>query len=99
MAGGLVVAFGRMARAGWLRTLAGAYIELVRDTPVLVQMYFIYFCFSMAGFGMSGFASGLLALSLQNGGYIPQIYRARLPSITLQQDGGGQALVRAPRGG
>ena len=62
---GLVVAFGRMARARWLRTVAGAYIELVRDTPVLVQMYFIYFGFSMAGFGMSGFISGLLALSLR----------------------------------
>ena len=92
MAWGLVVAFGRMARAGWLRTLAGAYIELVRDTPVLVQMYFIYFGFSMAGFGMSGFASGLLALSLQNGGYIAEIYRAGIESISVKQVEGGKAL-------
>ena len=92
MAWGLVVAFGRMARARWLRTLAGAYIELVRDTPVLVQMYFIYFGFSMAGFGMSGFVSGLLALSLQNGGYIAEIYRAGIESISVKQVEGGKAL-------
>jgi len=92
MVWGLVVAFGRMARARWLRTLAGAYIELVRDTPVLVQMYFIYFGFSMAGFGMSGFVSGLLALSLQNGGYIAEIYRAGIESISVKQVEGGKAL-------
>jgi His/Glu/Gln/Arg/opine family amino acid ABC transporter permease subunit len=92
MVWGLVVAFGRMARARWLRTVAGAYIELVRDTPVLVQMYFIYFGFSMAGFGMSGFISGLLALSLQNGGYIAEIYRAGIESISVKQVEGGKAL-------
>jgi glutamine transport system permease protein len=92
MVWGLVVAFGRMARARWLRTVTGAYIELVRDTPVLVQMYFIYFGFSMAGFGMSGFISGLLALSLQNGGYIAEIYRAGIESISVKQVEGGKAL-------
>ncbi len=92
MVWGLVVAFGRMARARWLRTLAGAYIELVRDTPVLVQMYFIYFGFSMAGFGLSGFISGLLALSLQNGGYVAEIYRAGIESISVTQVEGGKAL-------
>ena len=92
MVWGLVVAFGRMARARWLRTVTGAYIELVRDTPVLVQMYFIYFGFSMAGFGMSGFISGLLALSLQNGGYIAEVYRAGIESISVKQVEGGKAL-------
>jgi glutamine transport system permease protein len=92
MVWGLAVAFGRMARARWLRTLAGGYIELVRDTPVLVQMYFIYFGFSMAGFGLSGFVSGLLALSLQNGGYVAEIYRAGIESISVKQVEGGKAL-------
>jgi glutamine transport system permease protein len=92
MVWGLVVAFGRMASARWLRTVTGGYIELVRDTPVLVQMYFIYFGFSMARFGMSGFISGLLALSLQNGGYIAEIYRAGIESISVKQVEGGKAL-------
>lgn len=89
---GLVVAIGRMSQHRALRALAASYIEIVRDTPVLVQMYFIYFGFSMAGFGMTGFASGLLALSLQNGGYIAEIYRAGIESISIKQLEGGKAL-------
>jgi len=89
---GLVVAFGRMSSHRLPHTLAGAYIEVVRDTPVLVQMYFIYFGFAMAGFGLSGFVSGLLALSLQNGGYVAEIYRAGIESISITQIEGGRAL-------
>jgi polar amino acid transport system permease protein len=89
---GLIVAFGRMSQYRAVRSLAGCYIEVVRDTPVLVQMYFIYFGFSMAGFGLTGFTSGLLALSLQNGGYIAEIYRAGIESISIKQVEGGKAL-------
>ncbi|HKD74457.1 MAG TPA: amino acid ABC transporter permease [Ktedonobacterales bacterium] len=89
---GLVVAFGRMSQYRALRSLTAGYIEVVRDTPVLVQMYFIYFGFSMAGFGLTGFVSGLLALSLQNGGYIAEIYRAGIESISIKQVEGGKAL-------
>jgi His/Glu/Gln/Arg/opine family amino acid ABC transporter permease subunit len=89
---GLVVALARMAENRVLRTVAAGYIELVRDTPVLVQMYFIYFGFSIAGFGMTGFVSGLLALSWQNGGYIAEIYRAGIESISGKQVEGGKAL-------
>jgi His/Glu/Gln/Arg/opine family amino acid ABC transporter permease subunit len=96
MVWGLVVAFGRIARSRLPRTLASAYIELVRDTPVLVQMYFIYFGFAMAGFGLSGFMSGLLALSLQNGGYVAEIYRAGIGSISVRQIEGGKALGMSP---
>src|SRR5580700_503856 len=96
MAWGLIVAFGRIARSRLPRTLASAYIELVRDTPVLVQMYFIYFGFAMAGFGLSGFMSGLLALSLQNGGYVAEIYRAGIESISVRQIEGGKALGMSP---
>jgi len=89
---GLLVALARMAENRGLRTLAAGYIELVRDTPVLVQMYFIYFGFSMAGFGMTGFVSGLLALSLQNGGDIAEIFRGGIESISAKQVEGGKAL-------
>lgn len=92
MSWGLFVALGRMSQNRAVRSLAAGYIELVRDTPVLVQMYFIYFGFSMAGFGLTGFSSGLLALSLQNGGYIAEIYRAGIESISVKQVEGGKAL-------
>jgi His/Glu/Gln/Arg/opine family amino acid ABC transporter permease subunit len=88
---GLAVALTQAARGplGWL---AGGYIQIVRNTPLLIQLYLIYFGFSMGGFGLSGFASGLLALCLQNGGYVAEIYRGGLQSVSLRQYEAGRAL-------
>ncbi len=89
---GLFVVLLRTAPGRPLRWLAVAYIEVVRDTPLLVQMLFIYFGFSMAGFALSGFASALLAISLQHGGYIAEIYRAGLESVSIKQAESGKSL-------
>jgi His/Glu/Gln/Arg/opine family amino acid ABC transporter permease subunit len=58
---GLLVALAH-GMHGPLGLIAGGYIQLVRNTPLLIQLYLVYFGFSMAGYGLSGFASGLLAL-------------------------------------
>jgi polar amino acid transport system permease protein len=88
---GLVVALAQSTRGplGWI---AGAYIQIVRNTPLLIQMYLVYFGLSMIGMGLSGFASGLLALCLQNGGYVAEIYRGGLQSVSLRQFEAGRAL-------
>jgi polar amino acid transport system permease protein len=67
-------------------------VQLVRNTPLLIQMYIIYFGFSMAGIGLSGFNSGLLALVLQNGGYVAEIYRGGLQAVSFRQYEAGRAL-------
>jgi polar amino acid transport system permease protein len=89
---GLVIALVRMSRFGFARWLASSYIEIVRNTPVLVQIYFIYFGFAVAGIHISGFLSSLLALSAQNGGYMAEIYRAGIQSISVKQIEGAKAL-------
>jgi len=88
---GLLVALARSVH-GPLAWLAGSYIQVVRNTPLLIQMYLVYFGLSMAGMPLSGFASGLLALCLQNGGYVAEIYRGGLQSISLRQFEAGKAL-------
>jgi His/Glu/Gln/Arg/opine family amino acid ABC transporter permease subunit len=88
---GLVVALAQATR-GPLSWIAGGYIQAVRNTPLLIQLYIIYFGFSMAGFGLSGFLSGLLALCLQNGGYVAEIYRGGLQSVSQRQFEAGRAL-------
>jgi His/Glu/Gln/Arg/opine family amino acid ABC transporter permease subunit len=93
---GLVVAVARLSRVRGLAALAGGYIQLMRNTPLLVQIYFIYFGFAMAGFALSGFASGLLALCLQNGAYAAEIYRGGLQSLSVKQIEGGRALGMTP---
>jgi His/Glu/Gln/Arg/opine family amino acid ABC transporter permease subunit len=89
---GLVLALAQTARFRPLRWVAFGYVQLVRNTPLLIQMYLIYFGFSMAGFGLSAFASGLLALCVQNGGYMAEIYRGGLQSIPGRQYEAGRAL-------
>jgi His/Glu/Gln/Arg/opine family amino acid ABC transporter permease subunit len=88
---GLLVALAQAARGplGWL---AGAYIQIVRNTPLLIQMYIVYFGLSLAGLPLSGFLCGLLALCLQNGGYVAEIYRGGLQSMSLRQYEAGRAL-------
>jgi His/Glu/Gln/Arg/opine family amino acid ABC transporter permease subunit len=88
---GMVVALAQASR-GPLHWIAGAYVQIARNTPLLIQMYLIYFGLSMAGMGLSGFSSGLLALCLQNGGYVAEIYRGGLQAISLRQYEAGRAL-------
>ena len=88
---GLLVALANTAR-GPLSWISGAYIQTVRNTPLLIQMYIVYFGFSMVGFGLSGFTSGLLALCIQNGGYMAEIYRGGLQAVSPRQYEAGRAL-------
>ena len=89
---GMVAALAQNSPLRVLRWSAYSYIQLVRNTPLLIQMYLIYFGFSMAGFGLSAFASGLLALCAQNGGYMAEIYRGGLQSVPGRQFEAGRAL-------
>ena len=88
---GLLVALAQSTRGplGWI---AGGYIQTVRNTPLLIQMYIVYFGLSLAGLPLPGFACGLLALCLQNGGYVAEIYRGGLQSVSQRQYEAGRAL-------
>lgn len=88
---GLVVALAQAA-GGPLGWIAGGYIQIVRNTPLLIQLYIIYFGLSMVGLPLSGFMCGLLALCIQNGGYVAEIYRGGLQSVSARQYEAGRAL-------
>lgn len=77
---GLVTALLRLSGSPAGRILARGYLELVRNTPLLVQIFFIYFVLSPV-FGFSRFASGVLALSLFEGAYASEIFRSGIVSI------------------
>jgi len=96
LAWGLPVVAARLARGRALPLLAGAYVELMRNTPVLVQMYFIFFGLSMGGLHLSGWQAGLLALVLQNGAYVAEIYRAGIADVGHRQREAGLALGMRP---
>jgi polar amino acid transport system permease protein len=93
---GIPIVLGLMSRFWALSVLVRGYVELVRNTPVLVQMYFIFFGSSIVGFRLSGFVAGLIALVLQNGAYIAEIYRAGIQSVSRRQMEAGLAIGLTP---
>ena len=94
---GVPVVMGLLSPARPLALLTRAYVEVVRNTPVLVQMFFLFFGSGMLGFPISGFMAGLIALVLQNGAYIAEIYRGGIRGVPQRQTEAGLALGLAPR--
>lgn len=81
---GLTTALLRLSGAPLGRMTARAYLELVRNTPLLVQLFFIYFVLSPV-LEISAFTSAVLALSLFEGAYASEIFRAGILSIHRSQ--------------
>lgn len=89
---GLAVALAGLSGRKPLSLTAGAFIQSMRNTPLLVQLYLVYFGLGMIGIGLSAFVSGLIALTAQNSAYIAEIYRGGLQSISRTQIEAGKAL-------
>jgi len=77
---GLVSALFRLSSSWVAKILARGYLELIRNTPLLVQLFFIYFVLSPI-LDISRFTSAVLALSLFEGAYASEIFRAGIVSI------------------
>ena len=89
---GLVLALAALSGSKLLALGAGAFVQCMRNTPLLVQLYLVYFGLGMIGLPLSAFVSGLIALAAQNGAYIAEIYRGGLQSINRTQIEAGRAL-------
>ena len=94
---GVVVVMGLLSHSRVLASIARGYVEVVRNTPVLVQMFFIFFGSGFAGYPLSGFTAGLMALALQNGAYAAEIYRGGIRAVTHRLAEAGLALGLTPR--
>jgi polar amino acid transport system permease protein len=81
---GLIAALMRLSGAVVARLVARGYIELIRNTPLLVQIFFIYFVLSPV-FEINALTSAVLALSLFEGAYASEIFRAGILSIHRNQ--------------
>lgn len=77
---GLVTALFRLSNSFAARILARGYLELIRNSPLLVLLFLIYFVLGPI-LGISRFASAVLALSLFEGAYASELFRAGIVSI------------------
>jgi lysine-arginine-ornithine-binding protein len=82
---GLLLALARVQSSRLLKAPAAVYIEVVRGTPLLVQILFIYFVLPYFGIYLRAFTSGIIALTLNCAAYISEIFRAGILSIDVGQ--------------
>ncbi|AJR05980.1 amino acid ABC transporter permease [Photobacterium gaetbulicola] len=81
---GLVTALLRVSGSVIGRGVSWGYVELIRNTPLLVQIYLLYFVFGPV-LGLERFTTAVLALSLFQGAYTAEIFRAGLTSVDRGQ--------------
>lgn len=98
---GVLLGVGRMSKGkGLLRKLvyllATAYVEVIRNTPALVQIYLIYFGLPEFGVKLKPLAAGIIALVINNSAYIAETVRAGLQSIPKGQHEAAEAIGLDP---
>ena len=88
----IVCAWGKTAGPAWLRFVINAYIEVIRNTPFLVQLFFFFFALPALGVRWSPYTAALTAMVVNLGAYATEIIRAGIESIPKGQIEAAMAL-------
>ena len=89
--------FGAALAPAWLKALVAAYVELIRNTPFIVQLFFIFFGLPAAGFRLSAEAASFIAMVVNLGAYATEIIRAGLEATPKGQIEAAQSLALSRR--
>ncbi len=82
---GTLGAVCRLSRSQWLRRPAMWYVEGIRNTPSLVQLFFIYFVLGQISVDVTNYLAALIGLVVNNGAYLTEIVRAGIEAIPAGQ--------------
>lgn len=82
---GTLVAFAKRSPRVWRRRVCGIYVESVRNTPFLVQIFLLYFGLASLGVHMPTFAAAVIAMVINIGAYAAEIIRAGIESVPRGQ--------------
>lgn len=89
---GLAVAIGGTSVSGIVRMLCRTYVEAIRNTPLLVQLFIVFFGLPALGVRLSANDAAMVALSINLGAYCAEIFRAGFESVRHAQIEAGRAL-------
>ena len=90
---GIVMSLFGMSHSVVLRAINRVYVAIIRGTPLLVQAYFIYFGVTGAlGIRITAFTAGVIALSLNAGGYLSEIFRGGIQAVPKGQTEAARSL-------
>ena len=90
---GIFGAWARSARIPWLKPLVGAYVELIRNTPFIVQLFFIFFGLPSLGVKLTEMQAAILAMVINLGAYSTEIIRAGIAAIPRGEIEAGLSLA------
>jgi polar amino acid transport system substrate-binding protein len=82
---GLALAFMKISKIAPVRWIAGAYVNIIRGTPLFLQMYIAFFALPLAGVQADPFVLGVIVLALNSSAYLAEIFRAGIQSISKGQ--------------
>ena len=90
---GLVASIARMSKLWLVKMLASLYVDFIRGTPLLVQIFIIYFALPMiTGVRVDPLVAAITACSINSGAYVAEIFRAGIESIDKGQMEAGRSL-------
>jgi polar amino acid transport system permease protein len=82
---GTLCAIGRYSNLRWITVLCAGYVEAIRNTPFLVQIFLVYFGLSSIGMTLSAFTVALISLTINVGAYSGEIMRAGFNTVHAGQ--------------
>jgi polar amino acid transport system permease protein len=93
---GVLTALAKQSGIGAIRLAATSYVELIRNTPFLVQVFFIYFGLPSLGISFQPWSAAVLALSINCGAFSAEVIRGGIDAIARGQYEAGAALGLKP---
>lgn len=82
---GLLLSLMRLSKNRLLKFIGSAYVEFIRGTPLILQLYIIFYGLPFLGVVLPGFSAGIIALSMNSAAYISEIVRAGIQSVDKGQ--------------
>jgi polar amino acid transport system permease protein len=89
---GLIFGLMRLSRIWPIRTVAAIYIQFIRGTPLLLQLFFIYYVLPYAGIVLTPFVSAVIGLTMNYAAYMAEVFRSGIQAIPKGQSEAGQSM-------
>jgi polar amino acid transport system permease protein len=96
LVGGLVLAVARMSRFRPVRYTADFLVEFIRSTPLLIQLFFVFYVLPRYGLQLDPFLAGVLSLGVHYSSYTSEVYRAGIAGVPRGQWEAATALNLPP---
>ena len=89
---GVMLGLGALSRSPVIRWLVAAYVDFIRGTPLLIQIFLVFFALPMVGIRFDEFAAGVVALSLNAAAFVAEVVRGGVGSIERGQSEAAKAI-------